>query len=408
MKLLLLLALPCLLSAQEDPALAHARALLKSTPLVDGHNDLPWEIRDDPKAPMSAEAYDLRKRTPGETDIPRMREGGLTVQFWSVFVPGELKGGWAKTQLEQIDIARRMIALYPEALSPAYSSADILTAFKEGKVASLIGLEGGHVIENSLGALRAYYTLGARYMTLTHNVTLDWADAAMDAPKHHGLTPFGKEVVREMNRMGMLVDISHVSPEVMRDVLDSSEAPVIFSHSSAKALVDHPRNVPDEILKRMPKNGGVVMVTFVPDFVSPEAAVWGLGFMATIKGMAFDANMKRAEEAYIKAHGPAPKATLKQVADHIQYVAKVAGYDHVGLASDFWGGATPVGLEDVSKYPYLFAELIRRGWSDENLKKLAGQNLIRCFQQAERVAVKLQKTRKPSTATIEQLDGRKP
>ncbi len=405
--LLLALVLPFAAIAADDAALAHARTLLKSTILLDGHNDLPWTIREDPKAPMDVEAYDMRKTTSGETDVARLKQGQLRAQFWSIFVPGETKEGYAKVQLEQFDIARRMIARYPEAMELALSVADVRRIAAQGKVASLLGMEGGHVLENSLGALRAYYSLGARYMTLTHNVTLDWADAALDAPRHHGLTPFGKEVVREMNRLGMLVDISHVSPDVMRDVLDTSAAPVIFSHSSAFALVAHPRNVPDAILKRMAANGGVVMVTFVPPFVNRDAMAWGDGLEKLSKGIAGDAELKRIEDSYTKEHGPSPKATLKDVADHIDYVARTAGHDHVGIASDFYGGVTPVGLEDVSKYPDLFAELIRRGWSDADLKKLAGENMLRTFEQAERVARRLQAQRPPSTATIATLDGKK-
>ncbi len=404
---LLALVLPCVLAAQTDPALLHARKLLKSTILVDGHNDLPWEIRVDPKAPRDVEAYDLRKKTTGETDLARLKQGFVGAQFWSVFVPGETKEGFAKVQLEQLDIARRMIAKYPESLELALSTSDIRRIRAKGKVASLLGMEGGHVLENSLGALRAYYDLGARYLTLTHNVTLDWADAANDAPKHGGLTRFGREVVREMNRLGMMIDISHVSPDVMRDVLDESKAPVIFSHSSARALVDHPRNVPDEILSRMAANGGVVMVTFIPAFVNRDAKTWSEGLEKAAKGVGFDAEFKRLETEFIKTHGPSPKASLKDVADHIEHVAKIAGHGHVGIASDFWGGETPVGLEDVSKYPDLFAELIRRGWNDADLRKLAGENLLRTFAKAEATAKRIQKERPPSTAIIEALDGKK-
>ena len=399
---------PCLLVAQADPALSHARKLLKSTILIDGHNDLPWMIRDDPKAPRDVEAYDLRRKTSGETDLARLKQGLLGAQFWSIYVPGEIKEGFAKIQLEQFDIARRMIAKYPEAMELAMSAADIRRIRAKGKVASLLGMEGGHVLENSLGALRSYYDLGARYLTLTHNVTLDWVDAAMDKPTHGGLTSFGREVVREMNRLGMLVDISHVSSDVMRDVLDTSEAPVIFSHSSARALVDHPRNVPDAILKRMAANGGVVMVTFIPPFVNRAAKEWEVGLAKLAKGLSYDnAAYKKLEAEFIQAHGPCPKATLKDVADHIDHVARVAGHDQVGIASDYWGGTTPVGLEDVSKYPDLFAELIRRGWSDVNLRKLAGENLLRALAKAEVIARRLQKARPPSIATIEGLDGRK-
>ncbi len=402
------LALPCLLAAQTDLALVHARKLLKSAILIDGHNDLPWEIRENPKAPRDVEAYDLRKRMPNEVDLVRLKQGLLGAQFWSVYVPGELKGGFAKVQLEQLDLARRMIAKYPDDMELALSTADIRRIRAKGKLASLLGMEGGHVLENSLGTLRAYYELGARYLTLTHNVTLDWADAALDQPKHGGLTPFGREVVREMNRLGMLVDLSHVSPEVMRDALDTSAAPIIFSHSSARALVDHPRNVPDAILQRMQVNGGIVMVTFVPPFVNDGAKAWGEGLMKQAKGISFDdAAFKKLEADFIQAHGPAPKATLKDVADHIEHVAKVAGHDHVGIASDFWGGETPVGLEDVSKYPDLFAELIRRGWTDGDLRRLAGENLLRAFARAEAVARRLRKECPPSTATIGDLDSKK-
>lgn len=404
----LALALPCLLAAQADPALVHARKLLRGTILIDGHNDLPWEIREDPKSPRDVEAYDLRRKTTGEVDLARLKQGLLGAQFWSVYVPGETKEGFAKVQLEQLDLARRMIAKYPEAMELALSTADIRRIHAKGKVASLLGMEGGHVLENSLGALRAYYDLGARYLTLTHNVTLAWVDAALDKPTHGGLTPFGREVVREMNRLGMLVDLSHVSPDVMREVLDTSAAPVIFSHSSARALVDHPRNVPDAILQRMAANGGVVMVTFVPPFVNRKVKAWGDGLEEAAKRLSFDgAAFKQLEADYIKAHGPSPRATLKDVADHIEHVAKVAGHDHVGIASDFWGGETPVGLEDVSKYPDLFAELIRRGWKDADLRKLAGENLLRAFARAEAVARRLRRERPPSTATIEVLDGRK-
>ncbi len=264
----LILAVPGALGAADDAALRRARRILASTPLIDGHNDLPWAIRDSATAPRDVAAYDLGSRTPGHTDLARLTAGQVGAQFWSVYVPGEIKDGYARVQLEQFDIARQLIARYPERLGLALSAADVLREFKRGRVASLIGMEGGHALENSLGALRACFDLGARYMTLTHNVTLDWADTAAAPGKHGGLTRFGEEVVREMNRLGMLVDLSHVSIETMDDALRVSEAPVIFSHSSARALTDVPRNVPDTILKRLPGNGGVVMVTFVPAFVS--------------------------------------------------------------------------------------------------------------------------------------------
>ncbi|HEX7547057.1 MAG TPA: dipeptidase [Gemmatimonadaceae bacterium] len=393
-------------------ALAHARELLSSTPLIDGHNDTPWEIRENKAAPRDVDAYDLRKHTPHQTDIARMRSGKLGGQFWSVYIPGEYRdSGYARVQLEQIDIARRMIAKYPGTLLAASTAADVRAAFAAGKVGSLLGLEGGHAIENSLGALRDYYALGARYMTLTHNVTLDWADAALDSARHGGLTNFGREVVREMNRLGMLVDLSHVSPAVMSNALDVSEAPVIFSHSSARALVDHPRNVPDSILRRLPKNGGVVMVTFVPGFDSPRVRAHSLA-RARVASDARSAGrdsaaIARELKSWDAAH-PAPKATLKDVADQIDYVKKVAGADHVGIGSDFDGvdDDLPVGLEDQSKYPMLFAELITRGWSDADLKKLAGENVLRALSTAEQVAKRLQKSRPPSTRTIQEMDGK--
>jgi membrane dipeptidase len=305
-----------------------------------------------------------------------------------------------------------MIAGYPDRLELALTAADIERSVKRGRLASLLGMEGGHAIENSLGVLRAYYALGARYMTLTHNVTLDWADAALDSARHQGLTEFGREVVREMNRLGMLADLSHVSPAVMSDVLDVGEAPVIFSHSAARALVDHPRNVPDSILARLPKNGGVVMVTFVPQFVSTEFKAWedaaDMERKALRAGVSDTLEQRRQMEAWETAH-PAPAATLGQVADHIEHVRKVAGVDHIGIGSDFDGiDHVPVGLEDVSKFPDLFAELIRRGWSDADLKKLAGQNLLRALRRAEQTAARLQRERQPSTRTIEELDGVRP
>jgi membrane dipeptidase len=392
-------------AAQSDPALERARKLLRSVPLIDGHNDLAWEIRESKTAPMDVAAYDLRTRTPGHTDLERLKAGQVGAQFWSIYVPGEVKdSGYARIQLEQFDIARRFIARYPERLALALTAADIEREFKRGRVASLLGMEGGHVIENSLGTLRSYYDLGARYMTLTHNVTLDWADAALDSTRHDGLTDFGREVVREMNRLGMLVDLSHVSPATMSDALDVTQAPVIFSHSSARALTEHPRNVPDSILQRLPKNGGVVMVTFVPAFVSNEVAQYEKRETEENERISAEvadtAEVSRRMEQWSAAN-PRPQATLAQVADHIEHVRKVAGMDHVGLGSDFDGITNvPVGLEDVSTFPQLFAELIRRGWSDDDLRKLAGRNVLRVLREAERTAERLRKERQPSTMTI--------
>ena len=412
--LLLTLLMPSPASAQStDRALLRAKRLLRSTPLIDGHNDLPWAIRERKEAPRDVAAYDLRTRTSGHTDLARLAQGQVGAQFWSIYIPGEIKdSGYAKVQLEEFDIARRIIARYPNRLALALTANDIERDFKRGRVASLLGMEGGHAIENSLGALRSYYDLGARYMTLTHNVTLDWADAALDSARNNGLSEFGREVVREMNRLGMLVDLSHVSPAAMSDALDVTEAPVIFSHSSAKALTDHGRNVPDSILKRLPKNGGVVMVTFVPAFVSPEVAAWEAQAQeqsTAIKQAVSDTAEQTRRLDEWKATHARPSATLKQVADHIEHVRKVAGPNHVGIGSDFDGiDTTPEGLEDVSKFPDLFAELIRRGWTDADLKKLAGQNLLRALRGAEATAARLQKSRQPSTKTIEELDAGKP
>ncbi len=405
----LLLIVPQMAHAQTDKNVEHARQVIKAAPIIDGHNDLAWEIRTSKTAPFDVDAYDLRKTTPGHTDFQRLAAGGIGGQFWSIYVPGEAKdSGYAKIQLEEFDIARRFIAKYPDKFTLALTAADIEQANKAGKIASLLGMEGGHAIENSLGALRVYYDLGARYMTLTHNVTLDWADAALDKPVHSGLTAFGREVVAEMNRMGMMVDLSHVSPGVMSDALDATQSPVIFSHSSARALVDFPRNVPDSILARMPKNGGVVMVTFVPAFVSTEVMQWeakARDWKPVGVAETDTAAVKQQREEWLKDN-PRPQATLSQVADHIDHVKKVAGADHVGIGSDFDGiDTTPTGLQDVSTFPSLFAELIRRGWSDEDLKKLARYNILRVLRENEQVAARLQKTKRPSVQTIQQLDG---
>lgn len=392
-----------------------ARRVLRSVPLVDGHNDLPWYIRSDfTQAPLDVEAYDLRKPTSGNTDLARLQRGMVGGQFWSVYVPGDYRdSGFARVQLEQIDIARRVMAKYPELLQPAFTAQDIWTAHAAGRVGSLIGMEGGHVIENSLGALRAYFDLGARYMTLTHNVTLDWADAAVDSAKHGGLTRFGEEVVREMNRLGMLVDLSHVSPATMSDALNVAEAPVIFSHSSARALTDVPRNVPDSILARLKANGGVVMVTFVPGFVSQKIADRSRTRAAKLaeeqrRSPRDTAAVDRAMAQWDAAN-PASRATLGDVADHIEHVRRVAGVDHVGIGSDFDGtdNQLPVGLEDVSTFPALLAELSRRGWSEEDLRKVAGENTLRAMSVAERVAARLRRERPPSTRTIEELDRKR-
>jgi len=396
----------------EDPALTRARRILQVSPVIDGHNDLPWAIREQEKTPKDVAAYDLRARTPGHTDLARLREGLVGGQFWSVYVPGD-KGAesYARLQLEQIDIARRVIARYPDHLAFAGTAAEVRRALRSGKIASLIGMEGGHVLENSLGALRAYYDLGARYLTLTHNVTLDWADAANDEPRHGGLSRFGEEVVHEMNRLGMLVDLSHVSPGVMEDALRVSEAPVLFSHSSCRALCDVPRNVPDAVLAQLARNGGIVMITFVPGFVSQEVAdarKRTREHLKTLTAGVTDPKEKARIEKEWNAKNPEPKVPLGVVADHVEHARKVAGASHIGLGGDYDGtDSLPEGLEDVSGYPRLFAELVRRGWSDALLEKLAQGNILRVLERAEQVAKRLQAERPPATATIESLDGTK-
>jgi len=392
--------------AAEDAALARARALLARHPVLDGHNDLPWAIRESPEAPLDVVAYDLRRPTPGNTDLARLRQGGVGAQFWSVYVPPAAAA--ARTQLEQIDVARRMIERYPE-LAFATVADEVERAMRAGRIASLLGMEGGHAIENSLGVLRAYYDLGVRYMTLTHGRTLDWADSATDAARHGGLTRFGEEVVREMNRLGMLVDLSHVSPATMEDALRVSEAPVIFSHSSARALCDHPRNVPDAVLAALKDNGGVVMVTFVAAFISPELArasqpLWK-EYEERSRGLR-DPAARRELQRELRARMPKVTVTVADVADHVEHVRKLAGVEHVGLGGDYDGNDTwPAGLEDVSGYPRLFAELVRRGWSDDELARLASGNVLRVLRRAEDVARRLRQARPASVATIELLDG---
>lgn len=409
------------IDAQDKPGAdaahwAKVRRVLRTTPLVDGHNDLPGYIRSEVATNRrDVDAYDLRTRTSGNTDIARLKQGMVGGQFWSVYVDGEAKdSGYARLQLEQIDIARRMVAKYPDAFALALTAADVRKAKAAGKIGSLIGMEGGHVLENSLGTLRAYYDLGARYLTLTHNVTLDWADAAQDKARHGGLTRFGEEVVREMNRLGMLVDLSHVSPATMSDALNVTESPVIFSHSAARALTDVPRNVPDSILKRLPKNGGVVMVAFVPGFVSQRVATWKAEQSAMIseslkKHAGDSAAVRRDKAEWERAH-PFKNASVADVADHIEHIRKVAGVDHIGLGSDYdgTGNELPDGLGDVSTFPVLLVELSKRGWSEADLRKVAGENVLRVMAENERNAARIKKQRPASPKTIEELDGPRP
>ncbi len=398
----------------DDGALEKARAILARHPLIDGHNDLPMVVRESGKPPRDVAAYDLNAPTAGDTDIARLRAGGVGGQFWSVYVPSSpdpAARGFARIQLEQIDIALRIVERYPRDLAFALTADDVERANADGRIASLLGMEGGHAIENSLGALRDYFRLGVRYMTLTHFNTIDWADSATDAPRHGGLSRFGVEVVREMNRLGMLVDISHVSAETMNDVLDVAEAPVIFSHSNARALSPTPRNVPDEVLARLPENGGVVMVSFISLFAvqGDEHARWQEAFERETGVKLGDAAYDEALAKYAPDH-PEPRAAIADVADHIEHVRDVAGIDHVGIGADFFGEPAwmAAGLEDVSAYPALFAELVRRGWTEEALAKLARGNVLRVMRGAEQAAARLQGAREPSYATIEQLDRGQP
>jgi membrane dipeptidase len=370
---LLLLAGASIATAQDADLLARARALLRASPLIDGHNDFPMALQEN-NAQRDLDKLDIRMPQPKiHTDIPRLRQGGVGGQFWSVYVPATLQGGDAvRATLDQIDVVYRMVRKYPDTFELATTAADVERIFKAGRIASLIGMEGGHSIANSLATLRMFHALGARYMTLTHSTNIAWADSGTDKPKLGGLSAFGEEVVREMNRLGMLVDLSHTSADTMEDAIRVSEAPVIFSHSDARALNDHGRNVPDAVLRLLPKNGGIVMVTFVPGF--------------------------------LRAGG---KATLADAADHMDHVRTVAGPDHLGIGSDYDGIPTvPAGLEDVSKYPALVAELLRRGWPEADVNKALGLNALRVMRRAEDVAARLQKQRAPSTATIEQLDRR--
>jgi membrane dipeptidase len=398
-------------AAQGDLA-ARARSLHKQVPLIDGHNDYPWALRGiDPARDFST--ADIGGSVPRlHTDIERLRRGGLGGQFWSVYVPSTMQGQDAvRATLEQIDVVHRMMRQWPQMFATARTAAEVERIFKSGRIASMMGMEGGHSIDSSLAALRMMHALGVGYMTLTHNNNTPWADSAADQPALGGLSKFGEEVVREMNWLGMLVDLSHVSPDTMEDALRVSEAPVIFSHSSAKALCNVPRNVPDNILQMLPKNGGVVMITFVPGFISQAIADHSAKQAEAQQAQRAqfpnnDAYVAAAMERW-RAENPEPRATLSQVADHIDHVRRVAGIDHIGLGGDFDGITTVVqGLEDVSKYPDLTAELLRRGYTDQDVKKILGLNILRVMRAAEQVSTTLRKKRGPSTATIEMVDGR--
>jgi membrane dipeptidase len=416
-------------AAPSDDAALTARVdrILKTTPLIDGHNDLPWEIRDrfgsvdkvdltsdSSKLPLPANA-EAEGLAPLMTDIPRLHAGHVGGQFWSVWIPTSLTGPIAvQTTLEQIDLVHNLVARYPHDLQMAYTADDIVRAHKAGRIASLIGIEGGHQIGDSLAALRQMYALGARYLTLTHTSNTAWADSATDAPRHHGLTAFGRAVVHEMNRLGMLVDLSHVSPETMKAALETTTAPVMFSHSGARALVDHPRAVPDDVLALVAKNRGIVMVNFYPGYVSAESARWDAEVAAEkalldappYSGL-YVGQPERSRAAFAewrRAH-PAPVVTIAMVADHADHIRKVCGVDCVGIGSDFDGiPTTPQGLESVAKLPALLVELARRGWSDADLAKVAGGNMLRVMREAEGVARKMA-NEAPSSATLAALDG---
>jgi membrane dipeptidase len=388
--------------------LAAARDLLRRHPLVDGHNDLPWTIRT--RFGPDLRRVDLAAPVAGtHTDLPRLRRGGVGGQFWSVYVPGALQGEAAVvTTLEQIDLVHRMIRSHPCDLELALTADDVERAFAGGRVASLLGAEGGHSIASSMAVLRLLHGLGVRYLTLTHNVNVPWADSATDVPAAGGLTAFGREVVREMQRLGMLVDLSHAAATTAGDVLEIAEAPVVFTHSGARAVCDHPRNVPDDVLRRLGANGGVCMVTFVPDFVSPGCRAWTLGLRAEMERRGLDprdAGMRAAVWAEYAADHPRPRAALPEVADHIEHVRAVAGLEHVGIGGDYDGSDdVPAGLEDVTCYPALLAELLARGWDRDECVALAGGNVLRVMREAEAASRTLSAERGPSTASIEELD----
>ena len=400
---------PSALRATDDALLARARAVMKHAPVIDGHNDLPWAMREQVR--YDFDKFDIARSQPSlMTDIPRLRQGMVGGQFWSVYVPTTLQGDAAvSATLEQIDAVYEMARRYPSVFTLVRTAHEMEEAISGGRIGSLMGVEGGHSIDSSIATLRMLRRLGAGYMTLTHSTNVPWADSATDTAKLQGLSAFGEEIVREMNRLGMLVDLSHVSPDTMADALRVSQAPVIFSHSNARAVTDVTRNVPDEILAELAKNGGIVMVTFVPGFVAPESGPYSKRDTAESERLRAlypnDPARQNTELQAWTAANPAPKATLSQVADHIDHVRKVAGVDHIGFGGDFDGITSVVqGLEDVGTYPALVAELLRRGYSDEDVKKITSRNILRVMRAAEGVAARLQKTSTPSIKTIETVD----
>ena len=401
------------LASQPDAALLErAKAILAEAPLIDGHNDLPSVILDAAQGDVTR--FDLRERQiEFPADLPRLREGRVSAQFWSAFVDTSFMdtGESLRQCLREIDVIHRLVDRYPE-LELALTTDEIVRIRREGKIASLIGVEGGHAIEGSLAALRLLYALGARYMTLTHFRTIEWADSATDFPRHHGLTELGEEVVREMNRLGMLVDLSHVSPDSMRDALRVSRAPVMFSHSNALALNAHPRNVPDDVLRLVKDNGGVVMVNFIPAYVDPNHPRWSVARDEELERLRRDLDDEREIERRLQdwtSRNPEPRGSLSQVADHIDHIRDVAGIEHVGIGSDFYDAGGPSmaeGLGDVTRFPALVAELLARGYTDEDVKKVVGENLLRVMREAERASEALRKERDPSIADSRQVRAR--
>ncbi|MET9845437.1 dipeptidase [Streptomyces ossamyceticus] len=393
-------------------SLEEARELLREFPVADGHNDLPWALRQQVRYDLGARDIATDQSAHLHTDLARLHAGGVGAQFWSVYVPSDsaFLPGAVPATLEQIDCVRQLIDRYPSRLRSALTAADMEAARTEGRIASLMGAEGGHSIDNSLATLRALYALGVRYMTLTHNDNIAWADSATDEPAVGGLSAFGRAVVREMNREGMLVDLSHVAATTMRDALDASAAPVIFSHSSSRAVCDHPRNIPDDVLERLPANGGVAMVTFVPKFVLQAAVDWTAAADENMRAHGLH-HLDTTPEAMrvhreFEERNPRPVATVATVADHLDHMREVAGVDHLGIGGDYDGTAfTPDGLNDVSGYPNLIAELLDRGWSRTDLAKLTWRNAVRVLGAAEDVARDLKSRTGPSNATLEQLDG---
>jgi membrane dipeptidase len=402
------------LSAQTDRDEYRQQAIdiLESVPLFDGHNDAPYQYRNRVGYKFSElDFYDTTQlENPMHTDIPRLKEGRVGAQWWSVYVPAGIPEDEAvKRTMEQIDFVYRMAEKYPDEFEMAYTADDVERIFADGKIASLIGMEGGHSISNSLATLRMFYDLGARYMTITHGRTLDWADAAGDEPQHNGLSEFGEEVIREMNRLEMAVDLSHVTPETMKNAIEVSEAPVMFSHSNARAISHHPRNVPDEVLQLLPEKDGLVMVTFVESFTSEELRQWYAersGYMAKIESLyAGQPDMIQEKMQEWMDENEMPKSTLEQVADHIDHIRDQVGVDHIGIGGDYDGvSSLPAGLEDVSTYPDLFAELLKRGYSEEELRKIAGENMLRVLRGVEETAERLRQEREPSEVLISDFE----